>query len=329
MKILAILLILLAGLPLVAKSEEHIWGAWYLENGYLSNGQVGELNGRWYITTCGEWFLENSGEVGGLEDVDIDAEEGQRILSNSPLKEVVRVAVIDSGVERMHETFRDVVWHADKNFDPYDIAIRDVYGHGTAVAGTVVKVLGNANKSLYTLGSYRVFSSGGYTDWSTLAKALAEAVEVDHCNVVNFSGSGGNSSILIEEFISKHPETLFVFSAGNAGGSTPQYPAAYLFDNVISCSARDRVGKIPRWSNKGAIVGAPGEAIYCAVPSCQTTPITICSDAKTLFLDGTSFSAPIVTAILAGRIGEGYEGKIKDYLPDQKDELVNMPEVLR
>ncbi len=86
-----------------------------------------------------EWGLNNTGQTGGLPGADIDAIEAWDIFTGSP--DTV-VAVIDTGVDYLHEDLKDNMWHnpgeipgdgIDNDGNGY---IDDVYGIAPGIDAT-------------------------------------------------------------------------------------------------------------------------------------------------------------------------------------------------
>lgn len=90
-----------------------------------------------------------------------------------------------------------------------------------------------------------------------------------------------------------------VVAAGNSGfdiGDTPEYPASSTAPNVITVTAVDNRGEVPRFSNVSTSlvdVAAPGVAILSTLPEGMYGE-----------LDGTSQAAPTVTGAVALAISE-------------------------
>lgn len=107
------------------------------------------------------------------------------------------------------------------------------------------------------------------------------------CNVVVptfiqcYRGGGGYDSVLLNA-IKAHGDNgmLFVAAAGNAGTNTdvsPQYPAGYNLDNIISVGSITSTGAVSSFSNYGATtvdLFAPGSSIYSTWPDNTYTTIS-------------------------------------------------------
>jgi subtilisin family serine protease len=249
-----------------------------------------------------EWYIENFGQWGrpSSADVDTDAWDAWEQLETVQPSTPVRIAVLDSGIDFVHLRFNGVTIFAQKKFVDDNRSIGDVYGHGTPVAGVITAML--PNPAWYELGSYRVFDEYGSTTYSVLLAALQEAI-ADGARIINFSGGGIEPSSALGEFLAAQSDVLFVFSAGNSGDPTPEYPARYHdLPNVVSVAAHDQSGALTVFTNTGALLAAPGQYIFTAMSGCNTQPIRICQPAGYGALAGTSFAAPIVSAICAGRM---------------------------
>ena len=186
------------------------------------------------------------------------------------------VAVIDTGVSLPAGS--SVLPGVDLVAPGTDAA--DENGHGTEVAATLAQNCGDC-----ALLPVRVLSRTGAAPWSRVATGIVWAV--DHgASVVNVSIAGPSGSPALREAVryAARSGVLVVASAGNTGGTEPQFPAAY--PGVVAVAATDPSGRLADWSSRGAWVDtlAPGcgRRTHPAVPAC-----------------GTSFAAPVVSARLA------------------------------
>lgn len=210
--------------------------------------------------------------------------------------------------------------------DPDDTAIGG--GHGTAVAGTIGAV-----------GNNGIGISGVNWDVSILPIKIANeqgalvggAIIAGHqyltdlilrgVNIVASNNSYGAFSPgffeefeefdfereAIEDFIAAG--ATFVASAGNDSNDNDDvfttFPAAYNLPGIISVAATNNRDELAAFSNFGATtvdVAAPGEAI-----------LTTSTNGTYTFIDGTSFSGPIVAGIV---------GLMKTVRPDLTPEQV-------
>ena len=219
----------------------------------------------------------------------------------------VTVAVIDSGAIRSHEDLltgqvTGYNFLGGDSRDPY--AWDDDDGHGSMITGIIAAGVGN-EKGIAGLSSgvnilaLRCFSGSdtglgeGNGSLSVIISALSYAIEQD-VDVINLS-FGGTSYVgllpmksLLDEATSKG--IIVVAAVGNDGTAQYQYPAA--FDSVIGVGSTNERGAVSSTSqkNNSVFVVAPGENIY-GFSSRNSVAYNLGS--------GTSFSAPMVTAMAA------------------------------
>jgi SpoIID/LytB domain protein len=244
-----------------------------------------------------------------------------------------RIAVIDSGIDAGHPEFRGRI-AAARSFVGGSPR-QDKLGHGTFVAGEIAAATDNgvgiAGISFPAhLLIAKVVRADESVPISAEVKAIHWAVRKG-ARIVNLSLSGlrdprrpGEDTYSPEEAaairfaVRRH--VLVVAAVGNSdtAPSSPWnyagYPAA--LPHVLGVSALNRSGDVPGFSNRDRVyndLSAPGAGIFSTVPRALSAPFTDCGDpgysdcAPTDLRDGdgTSFSAPMVTAaaglVLAAR----------------------------
>jgi surface antigen len=202
------------------------------------------------------------------------------------------VAVIDSGICDQHP---DLVGRVIEGYDfiEMDVNAFDDNGHGCSVSGIIAA---NSNDSIGIAGvgknvkimPLKVLDSLGIGTYSNVANAIVYAV--DHgADIINLSLGGVNPSSILSNAIS-YAETnnvIVVAAAGNTGTEGVLYPAGYPY--VISVGSTNEQLQQSSFSSYGPGVDilAPGEKI-----------LTTGLDDGYRYVNGTSYSAPIVSGIL-------------------------------
>lgn len=151
----------------------------------------------------------------------------------------VRVAIVDSGIDRNHELVgkvqRSVAVQKTAEGEPEIVEdpIGDVAGHGTACAGIVRSLAPGCE-----LWSVRVLGAGSKGGGAALLAGLRWAVE-QRCEVVNLSLSTPKqeTATALHEIADRayFSGTIFVASAHNL--DIPSYP--WRFSSVISVASHD------------------------------------------------------------------------------------------
>lgn len=211
----------------------------------------------------------------------------------------VTVAVIDSGIYTEHPDFCQ-----ENLLEDYDLANAGVDGwHGTFVAGVIAAQVGNGlgtdgvapDVTLLPIG----ITKNGDATIAMLIQAIDYAVE-QGVDVINISlGSKARNESLEEACRRALDAGIIVVAAGgnynaweSQSSSTYMYPAS--FDGVVSVSAckQDGAGAVfdssYSYFNDKITVAAPGSGIQSLYPG-----------GGTAVKNGTSFAAPMVTAMAA------------------------------
>ena len=229
-----------------------------------------------------------SGDQWNLDMMKVQSVWGYGIFGDK-----TKVAILDTGVNGHHEDILDDDIMDGISFADKMSAWDDVFGHGTSVASIICA---NQNNNIGIAGimpdstviPFKVLSNVGTLTTSGFLKTLYEIVS-ESPMVINMSFGTRNHSEIINSACSEviNNGSILIGSSGNIGNNWKNYPASY--DSVISVGSVDKNGKRSSFSQYGDVdVTAPGEGI------------TACSadgGYKVGTLDGTSFSAPEVSAL--------------------------------
>jgi subtilisin family serine protease len=205
------------------------------------------------------------------------------------------VAVLDSGVNSAHP---DLVGRilAGYDFVFNDDDTSDDFGHGTAVAGTLIAA-GNNNLGVAGVAygcmvlPVKVVDSSGFAAYSAVANGIRYAVE-QGARVINLSIAGDSPSTVLQSAIDYawSNNVVVVAAVGNNAGTTPQYPAAC--EHVLAVCATAADDSLCSFSSYGpdVAIAAPGENIW-------TTQRDLSNPYGPW--RGTSFASPIVAGAAA------------------------------
>lgn len=179
------------------------------------------------------------------------------------------------------------------DFNGIDPIPEDENGHGTMVASVIAGarndtgIVGVAPNSKIVV--LRAFDLAGNAEISNIASAIVYS-GLNKINILNFSFGSTQYSRLLHDAVkfAKANGCIMVASAGNDGLIEEHYPSN--FPEVISVGATTPENKIGATSNYGPFVDiyAPGYQIFASGLG-----------GNYRYVNGTSFSAPIISAICA------------------------------
>jgi Subtilase family len=240
-----------------------------------------------------------------------------------PVLAPVRVAIVDSGIDRGHPAFQGRI-AAARSF--VGGTPDDEQGHGTIVAGIVAAAtddgIGTAGSSPSAqLLVAKVVTRDGTVPVEAEARALRWAADAG-ARVINVSLGGlrdpadvDRDTYSVEESeaiayaVSKGALVVAAVGNGDQAPAEPwrfaSYPAA--LPQVLGVGALGRSGNVPAFSNRDPIyvdLVAPGQEIVSTFPlsltsqspGCVDQGTTICASGEYRDAEGTSFAAPQVTA---------------------------------
>ncbi len=248
--------------------------------------------------------------------------------ASPPLFAPVKVAVVDSGVDCSLPDFTGQL-AAEKSFVGGSPCI-DTEGHGTIVAGEIAGALNQAGVVGLAYSSHllvaKVVDSGGTIPLKAEAAGIRWAVN-HGAQVVNLSFGAvrdprapnlDSYSKLEAQAVAYAVQkgAVVVAAVGNAdeASATPwpyaSWPSA--LPHVIGVGALTHAGKVPDFSDQDPVyvdIAAPGVGIFSTFPkdmgqpNCADQGYTECASGDYQSPDGTSFSAPQVSAAAAVLLG--------------------------
>lgn len=248
------------------------------------------------------WGLHNTGQSGGVSDMDIDAPEAWDIVTGSPN---IKVAVLDDGVQSNHPDINQVTG-ADLTGEGSGGPVNNCDAHGTAVAGCISAIINNAqgvvgvspaspvmslrisisNIPCDGMGSFQI---SWYVD--ALAMALQQGVRV-----TNTSAGFVQSDAISNAFASTQIAGMVHFvSSGNSGNQDIGYPANLASVNAVgACNRQGNRASFSSWGSTLDFV-APGQSILTT----DRTGTLGYSTSSYATVDGTSFASPYAAGVAA------------------------------
>lgn len=207
----------------------------------------------------------------------------------------VKVALLDSGVERLHPEFKNAAFADDLCFTmsksgnaPADAGGTDFFGHGTAVAAVLLEIA-----PATTIGSFRVLGGEAYGRDEIIRRAALEAIargyQIIHCS---FGASGSPFTVMsFKSWIdAAYLAGVHVVAACNNGGPSIRVWPAH-FSSVVAVDSNPHVPPNRIKRRTGSIVEflAQGQ---------RPRPLPW-RNQSTRMISGTSFSAPVATGLMA------------------------------
>lgn len=222
--------------------------------------------------------------------------------SAAKAREVV-VAVIDTGLNPQEKRFSENLWTnpgetgldalgRDKatngidddgngfvddlhgwNFVSQSHDLRDRHGHGTHIAGIILRGTEAIEDRKVRLMILKYYERGRGLDPVTASREALRYAIRQNVDLINYSGGGPQADPeekkLLEE--AERKGILVIAAAGNEGSNTglrPYFPASYGFSNILSVAATDGSEDLIPTSNYGSQVdvAAPGLGIWSNLP---------------------------------------------------------------
>jgi len=204
----------------------------------------------------------------------------------------VVVAVLDTGVDGTVPDLQDSVRGGYNALTP-EVAAADDNGHGTAVAGVIAARTNNREGIAgicwtCSVLPIKVLAASGIGDTVFVAAGIVHAVDAG-ARVITMSLGGPADEETLDQAVAYALArgAILVAAAGNAGTSTPFYPAA--IPGVISVAASDQSDRLYSWSSFG-------DTVDVAAPGCNPAPS---STGGYVQFCGTSSATPVVAGLVA------------------------------
>lgn len=249
------------------------------------------------------WGLNNTGQSGGVVDMDMDADSAWDATTGDPS---ILVLVIDDGTQQDHPDINQV---AGGDFTgqgtgggPGNLCDN----HGTAVAGCISAIINNGIGTVGVAPDCNVLAAkysvsnvpcdgAGTFQISAFVSALAWG-ETMGARVSNCSSSFGVSGSITSKYNSTYANGMVHFcSSGNDAAGTVDYPANLSSVNAVG--AIGRTGNRASFSNYGVDLAfvAPGVDVF----STDRTGYNGYVAGDYGYVDGTSFASPYAAGVAA------------------------------
>ncbi|MFM1815448.1 MAG: hypothetical protein RLZ98_2143 [Pseudomonadota bacterium] len=204
----------------------------------------------------------------------------------------VRIAVIDTGVDKSHPDLKGVV---SKSFDATGEQTFVPDDHGTSVAGIISGrglVRGIAPQSeIFSVRAFAPGTSGGprLATSYILLRGIDWSV-AENARVLNLSFAGPRDPLMQKAVkAAAGKNALMVAAAGNGGSkAAPAYPAAY--EEVIAVTATDTTDKLYEKANRGTYIAIASPGVDILAPTTK---------GGHGMQSGTSFAAAHISGVLA------------------------------
>jgi subtilisin family serine protease len=251
-----------------------------------------------------QWEHENTGQLGGMPDIDMDTPEAWDVTTGDSS---IIVVVIDVGVEQAHPDINQLPGHDVTGEGGGGGPVNMCDNHGTPVAGCVSAIIDNGigvagAAPSCRAASVRTFISNFSCDgmwsseasWTVEALTWAESIGARVTNNSNFYGF--SSGAIATKYADTRASGMVHFaSAGNGNAPFVTYPAS--LPSVMAIGAIDRFGNKAPFSNFGTNIDytAPGDDVVTT----DRTGADGWSGDDYAVVDGTSFASPYTAGVAA------------------------------
>ncbi len=212
-------------------------------------------------------------------------------------KQTIKIAILDSGINEDHSSLEGLVTKSFNAINQNE-STKDLYGHGTAIAGIIAAKPNNYNvqgiSNSVELYDVKVLNDKGGGKIEDVISGIEWSINND-ADIINLSFGFQKDDDYLRDAIRKASDKgiTIVAASGNNLGLYTDYPAKY--DEVISFSSVNKELKIDPLAGKGKVdYVAPGVEI----------PILTNDEDQVRYVDGTSFAAAIGTGVIANILAE-------------------------
>lgn len=257
------------------------------------------------------WLAEAKPEANAADPM-VNRQWGLRAIrwfETAPLPDAinVKVAVLDTGVDRTHSDLRGRV----TNYTHEGTSATDIIGHGTHVSGIIGanpnNQLGIAGICTSELHVWKIFGDtpapdGEYYVDELLYQRALKASRNAGARVVNLSIGGTERSrteeLLFRRLIGSGATVVAAMGNEYAEGNPVEYPAAY--QGIVAVGAINETSRRAHFSNTGRHIAlsAPGTNILSTLPM-KPSAARPKDQTKFAAWSGTSMATPHVTAAAA------------------------------
>jgi subtilisin family serine protease len=207
-------------------------------------------------------------------------------MKDFPVHRKILVSVIDSGVFLNHPDLKDYIDPNGKNLIDTIAPPEDDYGHGTNIAGIILKIVGTVTNNIHII-PIKILDIDGKGEIEDLTKAIIYSVD-QGASVISLSLNFRSDSIELKDAISyaEEKDVVVVSSTGNKNSGV-EYPASY--PTVLAVGGITIEEKVAPLSNFGPEVDivAPWKAYSASFLG------------KYEYVEGTSISAAQVAGVAA------------------------------
>lgn len=256
-----------------------------------------------------------SDDVATIEDT-----ERLHNVTDDHTGEGVTVVVMDSGIDTTHPVFSDTDVGVP---DPNGLGPGDSVGHGTAVAGQIVRLAPDVN-----LVDVRIFGSSGSTGMDKILRAYEWLVtNADSYDIVNMSwGSQARVSQLDRihnTLVSKGVQD--VVAAGNTGGKGGSPATAQIAFSAGACTEGGDMAPFSSYNPEYDNPDVSAIGVDCKLVRAAGTSMGEVIDADYTKASGTSFAAPNVAGMVARFVeANGSDSVVRAY-EESADDIPDVP----